>query len=271
MSGARDETAAYIVLTAPKMAPTAMIAVPRAHLRQDARIAIENADLHLDRGTAPRKNLARAVLTATAPARNVVAARPDDSPLRGENSMLRVMRLAAIPGTLVLVLAGCTEKKVADTGAATDTTMAATTTTPAPAATPTAEAPPADLRSRADAMAAAWNQDNAAALGAYFATDATVHFGDSTYTGRADIVKRWIAPALPTLSNLAISNQSFTTSGDGMTETGNFSETWTMPKTAPAQHGGTYTITWNKTGADWMVKQMTVNDTTTVAAPAPKS
>ena len=91
--------------------------------------------------------------------------------------MLRAMRLAAIPGTLVLVLAGCTEKKVADTGAATDTTMAAstttTTTTPAPAATPPAEAPPADLRSRADAMAAAWNQDNGAALGAYFATDAT--------------------------------------------------------------------------------------------------
>lgn len=185
--------------------------------------------------------------------------------------MLRAMRLAAIPGTLVLVLAGCTEKKAADTGAAADTTMAASTTTPAPAATPAAEAPPADLRSRSDAMVAAWNQKNPATVGAFFATDATVHTGDSTYTGRADIVKRWVAPGLPMLSNLAISNQSFTTSGDGMTETGNFTETWTAPKMAPAQHGGTYTVTWNKMGADWMVKAMTVNDTTTMAAPAPKS
>lgn len=191
--------------------------------------------------------------------------------------MLRAMRLAVIPGTLVL-LAGCTEKKVADTGAATDTTMAASTatpaaTTPAPAA-PAAEAPPADLRSRSDAFAASWNQKNAASVGAFYATDAKLHDGDSTYSGRADIVKRWIAPGLPMLSNLVISNQSFTTSGDGMTETGNYTETWTLPKTAPKQHGGTYTITWNKMGADWMVKDMNVNDTTTTSAmtaPAPKS
>ena len=42
--------------------------------------------------------------------------------------MSKAMRFAVIPGALVLVLAGCTEKKAADTGAAMDTTMAASTT-----------------------------------------------------------------------------------------------------------------------------------------------
>ena len=179
--------------------------------------------------------------------------------------MSKAMRFAVIPGALVLALAGCGEKKAADTGAAMDTTMAASTT---PAA-PTTEAPPADLRSRSGAFAAAWNQKSAAAVGAFYATDATLHDHDSTYAGRADIVKRWIAPGLPMLSKLTISNQAFTGAGDTMTETGSFSEMWTMPKMAPKEHGGTYSITWSKAGPDWMVKEMTVNDTT--AAPAPKS
>ena len=178
--------------------------------------------------------------------------------------MSKAIRFAVIPGALVLALAGCMEKKAADTGAAMDTTMAANNA-PAPAA----EAPPADLRSRSDAFAAAWNQKNAETVGAFYATDATLHDHDSTYAGRADIVKRWIAPGLPMLSNLAISNQSFTGSAETMTETGSFSEMWAMPKMAPTEHGGTYTITWTKVGPDWMVKEMTVNDTT--AAPAPKS
>ena len=181
--------------------------------------------------------------------------------------MSKAMRFAVIPGALVLVLAGCTEKKAADTGAAMDTTMAASTTPAAPAT----EAPPAELRSRSDAFGAAWNQKNADAVGAFYATDATLHDHDSTYSGRADIVKRWIAPGLPMLSDLKVSNQTFTGSGETMTESGSYTEMWAMPKMAPKQHGGTYSITWTKVGSDWMVKEMTVNDTTAAAAPAPKS
>jgi ketosteroid isomerase-like protein len=181
--------------------------------------------------------------------------------------MSKAMRFAVMPGALVLALAGCMEKKAADTGAAMDTTMAASTTP----ATPATEAPPAELRSRSDAFAAAWNQKDASVVGAFYTTDATLHDHDSTYTGRADIVKRWIAPGLPMLSNLTISNQAFTGSGDTMTETGSFTEMWAMPKMAPAQHGGTYSITWTKAATDWLVKAMTVNDTTAAPAPAPKS
>lgn len=173
--------------------------------------------------------------------------------------MSRAMRLIMIPGAL-LALAGCTEKKAPDTGAAMDTTMAAT-----PPAAPATQAPPADLRSRSDAFAAAWNQDAPATVAAFFANDAVVHYGDSTYTGRADISNRWIAPGLPGLSDLKISDQAFTGSGDTMTENGSFSETITMPKQKPATNSGTYTVTWTKMGADWMVKEMTVHP----AAPAP--
>jgi len=173
--------------------------------------------------------------------------------------MSRAMRFVVLPGVLLLGLGACTEKK-ADTGAAMDTTMSAT-----PPAAPATQAPPAELRGRSDAFMAAWNQKDPNVLGAFFATDATVHALDSTYSGQADIVKRWIAPALPMLSNLAITNQVFSGTGDAMTETGNYSETWNMPKMAPAPHAGTYSITWNKAGADWTVKEMTVNETTPAA------
>src|SRR5512142_731702 len=126
----------------------------------------------------------------------------------------------------MLTLAGCTEKKAPDTGAAAVDTAMVTTPAPAPAAT-TPAPPPAELRSRSDAFVASWNKKSAAAIAAHYATDAVVHDPDSTYTGRADILKRWIAPGMPMLSNLAVTNQVFTGTGDTMTEAGNYSETIT--------------------------------------------
>ena len=171
--------------------------------------------------------------------------------------MSRAARFALVPGLVMLTLAGCTEKK-ADTGAAAVDTAMVTAPAPAPAAAATPAAPPAELRSRSDAFVAAWNKKSTAAVAAFYATDAVVHDPDSTYTGRADILKRWIGPGLPMLSKLAVSNQTFTGTGDMMTENGNYSETIAMPKKAPSEHNGTYTISWEKAGADWMVKEMTV-------------
>ncbi len=175
--------------------------------------------------------------------------------------MSRALRFVTIPGLMALALAGCTEKKAADTGAAMDTSMAAT-----PPAAPATQAPPAELRSRSDAFGAAWNQESPAAVAVFFTNDAVVHYGDSTYTGRADISKRWVAPGLPRLSDLKITDQAFSGSGDTMTETGSFTETMTMPKQKTVQNSGTYTTTWTRVGADWMVKEMTVHNTT--AAPS---
>ena len=172
--------------------------------------------------------------------------------------MSRAARFALVPGLVMLTLAGCTEKKADDTGAAAVDTAMVTTPAPAPAAAEAPAAPPAELRSRSDAFVAAWNRKSAAGVAAFFAADAVVHDPDSTYTGRDEILKRWIAPGLPMLSALAVTNQTFTGTADSMTENGSYSETITEPKKAPTSHSGTYTIAWNKAGADWMVKEMTV-------------
>jgi ketosteroid isomerase-like protein len=157
---------------------------------------------------------------------------------------------------MMLTLAGCTEKKAADTGAAVDTAMI-TTPAPAPAAAATPAPPPADLRSRSDAFVSAWNRKSVPAIAAFFAADAVVHDPDSTYTGRAEITRRWLAPGVPLLADLRISEQTFIGTGDTLTENGSYSEVITQPKKAPTQHTGTYTIVWTKVGADWIVKQMT--------------
>lgn len=170
--------------------------------------------------------------------------------------MSRAARFALVPGLVMLTLAGCTEKKADDTGAAVDTAMV-TTPAPAPAAAATPAPPPPELRSRTDAFVAAWNRKSVPAIAAFYATDAVVHDPDSTYTGRAEITRRWLSPGVPMLSDLRISDQTFTGTGDTMTESGSYSETITEPKKAPAQHSGTYTIVWTKAGADWMVKEMT--------------
>lgn len=172
--------------------------------------------------------------------------------------MSRAARFALVPGLVMLTLAGCTEKKAPDTGTAAVDTAMVTAPAPAPAATTTPAPPPAELRSRSDAFVAAWNKKSPAGAAAFYTTDAVVHDPDSTYTGRADILKRWIAPGLPMIGSLAVSNQTFTGTGDTMTEAGNYSETINEPKKAPTQHAGTYTITWTKVGAEWMVKEMTV-------------
>ena len=171
--------------------------------------------------------------------------------------MSRSARFALVPGLMLLTLAGCTEKKADDTAAALDTAMV-TTPAPPPADATTPAPPPADLRSRSDAFVAAWNKKSPSALAAFYAPDAVVHDPDSTYTGRAQILRRWIAPGLPMVNKLAVSNQTFTGNGDSMTENGSYSETVTMPKKSRSEHNGTYTISWEKAGADWMVKEMTV-------------
>lgn len=171
--------------------------------------------------------------------------------------MSRAVGSTLMPGLVVLALAGCTDKKVPDTGAAAVDTAMITTPAPAPAAVIPAPPPP-ELRSRSDAFVAAWNRKSVAEVASFFATDATVHDPGGAYTGRADIRKRWLVPGMPTLRSLTVSSQTFIGTADSMAEDGSYSEMIAQPKQAPAPHSGTYTITWAKVGADWTVKDMTV-------------
>ena len=158
--------------------------------------------------------------------------------------------LASLTGAfaLLLVTQACSEKP-ADT-AATDTaaTMAA----------PAASATPPDLAARSSAMTASWNQDDPAVAAAFFADSAIVVVDDSTYTGRAAIRDRWIAPGLPLISDLTVSDQAFTGSGTSMTETGKFGETLTLPGQAPQRNTGTYTAEWTNVNGTWAIERFTV-------------
>jgi ketosteroid isomerase-like protein len=159
-------------------------------------------------------------------------------------------RLASLTGAFALVLLAqaCAEKP-ADTAAAdTTATMAA----------PMASSTPPELTARSTAMLAAWNQEDGAAAAAFFTDSAIVIVDDSTYSGKAAIRDGWIVPGLPMVSDVTVSDQTFTGSGTSMTETGRFSETLTLPGEAPAPNAGTYSAEWTNMNGIWMVSRFTV-------------
>ena len=153
------------------------------------------------------------------------------------------------------VLAGCTEKKAPDTGAA-DTTASAM---PMAAASDTMAAAPADLKAQSAKLLAGWNQKDPSVPAALFLPDAVVHEDSMTYSGAGEITNKWIKVGLPMISSLTVSGQKYTGSGDTMTETGSFAETVTMPKQAPTSMSGTYSIEWARVDSAWRVKAMTVS------------
>lgn len=164
--------------------------------------------------------------------------------------MIRAIRLV-VPSVLTLAaLSACTDKK-ADTGAAMDSSMTAV----APA---TISEAPAELKAQSDKMIAGWNQEDPAVPMSVFTADATVHQDTLAFIGADNILNQWVKPGLPVISNLSVSNQVFSGTADAMTETGNFTETVTVPKKPAATNAGTYTATWVKAGPEWKVKDLTI-------------
>lgn len=118
---------------------------------------------------------------------------------------------------------------------------------------PPAEEAPAELVAASDAILRAWNGENAEALAAYYAADAVVVAEDSTYEGRDGIRDRWIANALPVLSDLQVSGRTFSGSGDTRTETGRYTHAITIPDSAAISVTGSYEVTWLRQGDQWLV------------------
>lgn len=167
--------------------------------------------------------------------------------------MSRTARLTSITAAfgLALLSQACTGDKPAAAAAA-DTTAAM--------ATPAAPAAPPELTARSAALVSAWNQEDATVAAAFFTDSAVVMVADSTYTGRAAIRDRWIKPGLPVVSDLSVSDQTYTGAGTTMTESGRFSETITMPKQAAAKNTGSYTAEWTNANGTWMISRFTVKD-----------
>lgn len=127
---------------------------------------------------------------------------------------------------------------------------------------PESDAPPADARDAMSAEAeirstgarvvAAWNGDDPAAVAAYYTSDAIVT-ADSTYRGRDEIRDRWVAPMLPLLAELAVSDVEVTETREGYTATGRYSYVLTLPDSSPVQVNGTYRNTWRQENGTWLI------------------
>ena len=126
---------------------------------------------------------------------------------------------------------------------------------------PRAEEAPAELVAASDAIVRAWNGESAEALAAHYAADAVVVADDSTYEGRDGIRDRWIANALPVLSDLQVSGREFSGSGDTRTETGRYTHALTIPDSAAMTVTGNYEVTWLRQGDQWLVLREKIEPT----------
>lgn len=134
--------------------------------------------------------------------------------------------------------------------------------TPPPASAPSADGTtvPAQLRTAHSGYLAAWNAEDAAAVGAFFADNVRGVIGDDTYHGRAQMVSAWVQPNLPTLSNLAATPESFTVNGNQIAERGRYQFQASPPGRSPMTMAGTYVHVWTRQAdGSWRITATTVS------------
>ena len=155
------------------------------------------------------------------------------------------MRVLPIASAVAMLLAACSSSST--------TTTTDTGTTVAPVNTAT----PSDLRDRSREFMAAWNQEDAGVVVAFYTPNAVVTQGDSTFAGTERIRTNFVAD-LGAVTDLTISEQTFTGSGDHFVERGSYRFMGTMDgQTRPVS--GTYETTWHKEDGRWMIMGMKVH------------
>ena len=157
--------------------------------------------------------------------------------------MSRVLPIAAV-ATLLLA------------GACSSSTTSTTTDTSAGVA-PANTATPSDLSERSREFLTSWNQDDPNVVLAFYAPTAVVTQGDSTYSGSDRIRTNFLA-GLGGLSDLTVSEQVYTGSGNEFVERGNYKFTMTA-EGGPQAVSGTYETTWRKESGKWVITTMKVH------------
>jgi ketosteroid isomerase-like protein len=116
---------------------------------------------------------------------------------------------------------------------------------------------PAELTARGDAFEAAWNQEDPAAVAAFFTEDAVVTTDTATFTGREAIQRDWIVD-LPAITNLSVVDDPPVAQGPDYRGAGRYTMTLTTPE-GPVQVTGSYDAVWT-VGLDsqWYIRSMTV-------------
>jgi ketosteroid isomerase-like protein len=122
---------------------------------------------------------------------------------------------------------------------------------------PPASAVPAELETTGERFTEAWNGEDAEALAAFFTENARVIDDDTaTFTGRMEIQERWLRPALPVVSNLQDSDQTWEPVGDDFRSAGRFSYTATTPD-GDVVVTGRYENLWTREAdGQWRISSM---------------
>ncbi|HSJ15995.1 MAG TPA: nuclear transport factor 2 family protein [Longimicrobiales bacterium] len=127
---------------------------------------------------------------------------------------------------------------------------------------------PSDLEDVNDEYLAAWNGNDANALGAFFTEDATATLGDTTFTGRAEIIAAWLEPNVATVSDLEITETRTEPRGTDWYSEGTYRHATTDAAAPDGRATGRYTVTWTRTAdGQWRIRSTQI----TPDAPAPAS
>lgn len=132
-------------------------------------------------------------------------------------------------------------------------------TEPATTAAGTVTEVPAEIAGPSRDYIASFDGEDPAAVGRFFTEDAVVTDADSTFTGRAQIQERWVAPNLPVVSDLRVSEQRFERTGEDIVESGRHNLMVTPPGQSAQTGGGSYTNTWTRApDGTWKIRSATI-------------
>jgi ketosteroid isomerase-like protein len=139
----------------------------------------------------------------------------------------------------------------------------------------TPPAAPAELASAEQAYIAAWNGTDAAAVGDFFLEDATAMVGDSTFTGRADIMARWITTNVAAVSELTVTESLSEQRGEEWYTEGTYQHKMQAPDaTEKTDATGRYMTNWVRTPeGQWKIRMAHVmpDAPAEAATPAPQN
>jgi uncharacterized protein (TIGR02246 family) len=167
-------------------------------------------------------------------------------------------RTALLTFALLVPLAACGRDDDANRQLALDEPQPTTQASPAG----TAQLPE-DLQRRTEEYLRAWNGNDPAAVAPFFTEDAVAIVNDSTYAGRAEIQRGWLAPSVPVVSNLQLTQvDTQDERGDEVVVRGRHTYTARPPQEQEQQGAGSHEVVWTRVGGNWQIRSTTVRDDT---------
>ncbi|HSJ15999.1 MAG TPA: nuclear transport factor 2 family protein [Longimicrobiales bacterium] len=126
---------------------------------------------------------------------------------------------------------------------------------------------PADVMSVSDQYIAAWNGNDPQAVSTFFLEDATVTVGDSTWTGRAQIMTGWLQPNVAAINELEITETRAEQHGADWHSEGTYRHR-AMEGDTTGSTSGRYEVMWTRApDGQWRIRSSEVMPDAPATAP----